>query len=159
MRQALLLLALSFTVTGCNEEPENPYVLREVIDVQGTCFEDHVRQPDSYAGQIVRWESKETGKMHTYGSIINAGDFFQRTLDKVTNPTVYHTSFMISFENIDIDTSQPKWLLHGVSVRRDSPEQPNAGYDSTCDLEVVKRGMEIRPPDWLHNAPNSPRPQ
>jgi hypothetical protein len=49
-----------------------------------------------------------------------------------------------------------RWLVHGLSVRTgDSPEQ----YDSTCDLEVVKRGLEIRPPDWLRDAPSSPHPQ
>jgi hypothetical protein len=43
---------------------------------------------------------------------------------------------------IEIDTSQPRWVLHGVSDRADDTD----GYDSTCQLEVVKRGMEIRDP-------------
>jgi hypothetical protein len=140
--QALLVVALSITITGCEEEPKNPFVLREVIDVQGTCFEDHVRQFGDYAGQIVRWESKETGKVHTYGFLMNTGDFYQRTLDEVTHPAAYHLPFMISFASIEIDTNQPKWVLHGVSTRGEETK----GYNSTCDLQVVKRGMEIRPP-------------
>jgi hypothetical protein len=49
---SLLLVALSFAITGCDEtKAENHYVLKEVIDVQGTCSEDHIGQPDNYDGQ------------------------------------------------------------------------------------------------------------
>jgi hypothetical protein len=37
-------------------------VLKEVIDIQGTCSEDHVGQRDDYAGEIVRWQAVDTGK-------------------------------------------------------------------------------------------------
>jgi hypothetical protein len=65
-------------------------------------------------------------------------------LDEVNHPYVYHTPREISFFEIGVDTDQPRWPLHGVSVRGESPEDSVQGCNSTCDLGVVKRGMEIR---------------
>ena len=150
--RTLLLVALSVAITACDEKkPERQYVLKEVIDVQGTCSEDHVGQRDNYAGQIVRWQAVDTGKTSTYGFVFKTGDFSQHILDEVTHPTVYHTPEQISFLEIGIDTDQPKWVLHGVSDREEDPSEPIRGYDSTCDLEVVKRGMEIRIPSMGDN--------
>jgi hypothetical protein len=156
MRHLFLLVALSVAITACDEEkPENRYMLKEVIDVQGMCSEDHVGQRDNYAGQIVRWQAVDTGKVSTYGFLSRTGDLAQRVLDEVAHPHVYHTPEMISFLEIDIDTNQPKWVLHGVSDRGgdDTSDEGNhsldsltSGYNATCDLEVVKRGMEIRMP-------------
>jgi hypothetical protein len=143
-----LLVALSIAITACDEEkPKNHYVLKEVVDVQGTCSEDHVGQRDEYAGQIVRWQTVETGEVLTYGFVVKKGDFVQQTFDEVTHPTAYHTPENLQFSEIDIDTDQPKWVLHGVSNRGEEGE-PIKGYDSTCDLDVVKRGMEL--PDVGH---------
>lgn len=52
---------------------------------------------------------------------------------------------MIEFPELDIDTDQPKWVIHGVSDRGKNAQ----GYDSTCNVDVVKRGMEVpsAPPD------------
>jgi hypothetical protein len=158
MRHAFLFVALSVAISGCEkEEPRDHYVLKEVIDVQGTCWEDHVGRRDSYAGQIVRWQAVEAEKISTYGFLFKEEDLTQHIIDEVTHPTVYHTPWRLSFLEIDIDTSQPKWELHGVSDRGDdSPEAETKGYDSTCDLEVVKRGTEIRTPGVPQNAPNLP---
>jgi hypothetical protein len=151
----LLLALLPFAITSCGEEKvNNPDVLKEVIDVQGMCAEDHVGQQDNYAGQIVRWQSVKTGEVLTYGFIAK-GDLAQHVLDEVTAPTVYHTPFMISFMKIDIDTTQPKWVLHGVS-NRGEPEGPIRGYDTTCNLEVVNRGMDIRILGAPQNTPLTP---
>ena len=58
MRRVFTLVALSVAVTACDEKKsDSQYVLKEVIDVRGTCSEDHVRQSDNYAGQIVRWQA------------------------------------------------------------------------------------------------------
>jgi hypothetical protein len=146
-----MLVALSVVVTACDEKkPENRYVLKEVIDVQGMCSEDHVGRRDDYAGEIVRWQAVDTGKMLTYGFVFKKGDSAQHIVDEVTHPTVYHTPDIISLEEIDVDTAEPKWVLHGVSDRSTEKESSDSsaikGYDSTCNLEVVKRGMEIRMP-------------
>lgn len=149
-----MLVALSVVVTACDEKkPESQSALKEVIDVQGTCSEDHVKLRDNYAGQIVRWQAVDTGKVSTYGFLFKEGDLAQHILDEVIHPTVYHTPESLSFLEIDVDTDQPKWVLHGVSDRgSEDSDSPTSGYDSTCDVEVVKRGMEIRMPGVPHKG-------
>jgi hypothetical protein len=141
----VLALPSMLSLAACDEEkPEN--VLKEAIDVEGTCSEDHVKQRDDYSGQIVRWQSVKTGKILTYGFLFKKGSVTDHILDEVNHPTVYHTPRQLSFLEIDIDTDQPKWTLHGVSDRGETPEDAIQGYNSTCELEVVKRGTEIRLP-------------
>jgi hypothetical protein len=147
----VVALPAMFSLAACDEEkPKN--VLKEAIDVQGSCSEDHVGQRDDYAGQIVRWQMADTGKSFRYGFLFKKGNLNDQILDEVTHPYVYHTPLQISFLEINIDTDEPKWTLHGVSDRAESPEDSVQGYNSTCDLEVVKRGMEIRLPMNLVGA-------
>jgi hypothetical protein len=142
-----LLVVLLVAIAACDDEQKpKPYVLKEVIDVQGTCSEDHVGEHDSYAGQIVRWQTVATGEVLAYGFVTKKGDMAEHIMDEVSHPTVYHTPQQIKFSDIDIDTTQPTWVLHGISDRG-PPEEETKGYNSTCDLEVIKRGMEIRPPE------------
>jgi hypothetical protein len=42
-----LFASLPFALMACNEKPQGHYTLLEVIDVKGTCYEDHVRRPDN----------------------------------------------------------------------------------------------------------------
>jgi hypothetical protein len=131
---------LSIVLTGCDDsKPKPTSVLKEVIDVQGTCFENHVGQKARYTGQIVRWQAIDTGKISTYG-FVSLPFTADRVIDEATHPTVYHMPFMVSLLELDIDTSQPKWTVRDVSDRGENSQ----GYDSTCELDVVKRGMEIR---------------
>jgi hypothetical protein len=141
------LFALSVIITSCSEdEPKNDSVPKEVIDVRGTCWEDHVGQRDSYAGQIVRPQAADTGKVLAVGFLFREGDFFKQTLEEVQHPTAYHTPHSLEFLSIEIDTDQPKWILHGVSQRSEGDDGQTVGYDSTCELDVVGRGTEIRLP-------------
>jgi hypothetical protein len=117
---------------------KDEYKLKEVIDLQGECWEDHVGQHDKYAGQIVRYQSVETGKISTYGFLFRPWSA-EQAIYETTHPTVYHTAAIMEFPEIDIDTDQPKWVIHGVSDRGENAQ----GYDSTCNVEVVKRGMEL----------------
>lgn len=136
------LLIIAVTLAGCGDgEPKSKNKLLEVIDLQGTCAEDHVGQGDHYAGQIVRWQSTENGAISTYG-FLSKPLSPEAIIDEAKHPTVYHTPYSISFEQIDVDTSQPKWALYGVSERGE--EASAYGYNSTCNVEVVKRGMQIR---------------
>jgi hypothetical protein len=72
MKQLLKCLGVvsSIAMMGCDEDkPKYHHVLNEVIDVQGMCCENHVGRRDNYAGQIVRWQTVETGKVSTYGFV------------------------------------------------------------------------------------------
>jgi hypothetical protein len=148
LRALAVLIAVAPTLASCgSEDSESKYKLLEVIDLQGTCAEDHVGQRDHYAGQIVRWQSKETGAIFTYG-FLSKPLSPEALIDEAKNSTVYHTPYSLSFEQIDVDTSQSKWVLHGVSDRGEGASAN--GYNSTCEVEVVKRGMEIRDLPGLH---------
>src|ERR1700676_4977286 len=69
----VLSLPAMFSLAACDEEnPKN--VLKEAIDVQGSCSEDHVGQRDDYAGQIVRWQMADTGKSFRYGFLFKKGN-------------------------------------------------------------------------------------
>jgi hypothetical protein len=132
MKQLLKCLGVvsSIAMMGCDEDkPKYHHVLNEVIDVQGTCWENHVGQRDNYAGQIVRWHTVETGKVSTYG-FVSTPFSAERTIVEGTHPTVYHAPSMVSFTEIGIDTNQPKWVLDGVSDRGENSQ----GYDSTWGL-------------------------
>jgi len=115
------------------------YKLKEFIDLQGECWENHVGQHAKYAGQIVRYQSVETGKISTYGFLFRPWSA-EQAIYETTHPTVYHTAAIMEFPEIGIGTDQPKWVIHGVSDRGENVQ----GYDSTCNVDVVKRGMELR---------------
>jgi hypothetical protein len=135
--------ALAAALISCShEKPQLHYTLLEVIDVKGTCYEDHVHRADDYTGQIVRWQIDETKKILTYGSVTNVNAFRRdRMRDEVIHPSVYRTPSYIQFTDIRIDTNQPEWTLHGVSEGKDGGFAQ--GYDSTCEIAVVKRGREL----------------
>ena len=139
-----LALFAALSLGSCNSKPERHYTYTslEVIDVKGTCYEDHVQKPDGYAGQIVRWRNDQTKQVSTYGHVTNTGDLVNRVSDEADHPTVYHTPFMVVFSGIRVDTNKPKWILHGISV---PDRDENQGYDSTCELAVIKRGTELDP--------------
>jgi hypothetical protein len=137
MKTLVTFMALMAMLNSSIAWAEN-YVLREVIELQGTCWENHAGQRDSYAGQVVRWQRVGDGTDYTYG-VVYTEFSVQRTLNEVTHRTEYHMPSMVSFTQIDIDTSQPKWVLHGISAGGENSQ----GYDTTCEVDVVKRGMEL----------------
>ena len=136
----LSLLLLASVVMGCNKKPaEQTGRLVEDIDVRGICYEDHVRRPDNYAGQLSRWQDFKTATVSTFGRILNEHLLSaDRMQEHLKHPTAYQTPDEIEFSDSQTDTSQPKWILHGVSINSEG-EDEETGYDSTCELTVVKR--------------------
>jgi hypothetical protein len=153
--ERFLFIASITALTACDDnKPKNHYSLREVIDVQGTCAEDHVGRQDRYAGEIVRWQTVETGAIDVYGSVTITADWTQRAFDRVRRPNVYQTPFMVSFWSIDVDTDQPRWVLHGISNHGDDHSE---SYETTCQLEVVKRGSTLGQPPGTGDVAKKPR--
>ena len=144
MHAPLILAAIALTACS-NEETKSPWVLKEAIRIKGTCSEDHVSRPDSYAGQVVRWQIAGTGEVSTYGSV-SIMRMQQHTMAEVMQPNAYHPPFMISFQQIEVDTSQPRWVLHGLSERG---EDGSKGYYSTCNVEVVERSNKLDDADFM----------
>lgn len=118
----------------------------EIVDVRGICYEDHARRPDSYAGQIIRWQVDETKDVSTFGFVTKRSP----DLVPLNQPQdAYHAPPVVDFRDIQIDTKLPKWTLHGVSSSEEDEDEGmdthshGFGYDSTCELEVVKRAPGI----------------
>lgn len=139
-------LALALMACGDKTKPQHHSTLLEVIDVNGPVVKITRGCQTDMPEEIVRWRDDETMEIATYGSVTNTGDLIQRTLDKAKHPTAYQTLFVIDFLDIQIDTNQAKWTLHGVSdsIRGEGPDI-ESGYDSTCKLVVTKRGKELTP--------------
>ncbi len=129
-------------LVACDDNrPKEHHTLLEVINVKGACYEDHVRQPADYAGQIVRWQTDETKIISTYGFVSQSWTAAQ-AMDEAVHPSVYHTPIIVQLMEIDIDTNAPQWTIHGVSDRGENEH----GYNSTCELDVTKRGKELNDP-------------
>jgi hypothetical protein len=74
VRHTLMLLAFSVTIASCDEKkPENNYVLKEVIDVQGNCWEDHVGQHDSSLVKLFGGRQRTLERFPRTGSYLKKG--------------------------------------------------------------------------------------
>lgn len=136
MTKVLLMVIAAALLSGCDDsKPPSKYILKEVIDVGGLCWENHVGKKDRYIGQVVRWQDVDTKEISIYG-FLSRPFVVERVLEEVKNQTVYHLPFMISFKTIDADTSEAHWIIHGVSDYGENTQ----GYDSTCEVDVTKRG-------------------
>jgi hypothetical protein len=139
----LLAGALSVVLSACDENSAKKlsYTQLEVIQVKGACHEDHTQQTDVYEGEITRSRNDETREVLTSGSVTSTRDISERVLEEVDHPTKYQPPFIVEFMDTQVDTNQPKLILHGVSVSdRGDDEQ---GYDTTCELTVVKRDKKL----------------
>jgi hypothetical protein len=142
---ALLLMA------ACDEKKEakDDSKLLEVIELHGTCKEDHATVAGDYDATVMRYETQEEGqapRILTYGFAQSTRDFVKDTMEELKNggqnAGKYYPPFSIDLFNITLDTSQSHWVLHGMS----SADEGQTAYAATCDLTVVKRGMEIPKP-------------
>jgi hypothetical protein len=124
-------------------QPKEPhFTMVEIIEVKGSCFEDHVRRSDSYSGQIIRWQVDETREVSTFGHVTRASS---DSVPLIQAQHPYYAPPVVDFRDIEIDTGLPKWTLHGVSSSEQDEDEGmdnhehGFGYDSTCELEVVGR--------------------
>lgn len=123
-------------VSGCDEQkPKKQHTLLEIIRVQASCFEDHVRLADTYAGQIVRWKSITSGEVTIYGYVNNTKDPVQRALALLEKPNSYQTPSVVEFQIVEADTNQASWSQPGIS----NFGEGKLRYASTCQIEVMGR--------------------
>lgn len=133
--QAVLLVALTGAIAGCQQADKQPTPeLLGWLEVQGTCREDHVTQSDRYVGELVGWRNKTTGKAMRYGSVTDANE--QTEIARLKDPTKYHPPFMINFEDVpEKEFGSASLILHGVASNDDNAP----GYRATCSLTVDRR--------------------
>ena len=138
LRHALPFAAL--LVIGCEQkEPESVYDLKEVIGVQGICFEDTAHKAYRYAGNIIRLRNKQNGTTSGYGSVTRVGSAEPSAVGEADSTASYDPPHLISFYEIKPDDRQDRLVLRGFSYRgREAPI-----YAATCKLNVVKRTSEL----------------
>jgi hypothetical protein len=141
--RAAILLALVLAILGCREErAKDKYEFIELLRVEGTCYENHVRQPATYVGELVHWRNITKQRDRRYGHVKRSGSVVADTLQEIRNPTKYFPPFIIEFSDLTArDITGDALNLSGVS----SHDDQGKGYESTCNLRVVTRSNELPP--------------
>ena len=140
-RQALVMLLAAVALSGCSEErSKDKYELIELLRVEGTCFEDYIRLPAAYAGELVLWRNITRQQDMRYGHVLHRGDVVADTVREAENPAKYLPPFAIEFRDLTgKDIVGDALHLPGVSSHVDQSKS----YESTCDLKVVARSNEV----------------
>lgn len=136
---AVSLALLSGCLMGCEQKPKVHYTLIEVVEVAGTCKEDHANQSGKYAGFIETNRNDTTGKIERFGYVsLPLSD----QIHIADNPGTYTPPDSITFFGNMGDLSGADLTLHGISSKLDDKgeDEFGAGYASTCDLTVTRRG-------------------
>jgi hypothetical protein len=134
---AALLAALLLIPTAGPAEDRPPasgerFTLVEHVQVVGSCFEDHVGEPATYAGFIDQWRDGKKNQDLLHGSVAN----FDRP--NAAAPTKYHPPAAIQFGEVGADQlAGSRLVLKGLT----SGDRPRA---ATCTLEVRKRERPAR---------------
>jgi hypothetical protein len=140
---------LAVVVLGaCGQDPpKDEYRFIEYVEIEGSCFEDHVRQPGKYTGSIVHWRNVTKNTEMRYGSVHRWAEEVAETSEQIENPHKYFLPFSIQFDDVaPQDLRNPTFTAKGVAKHitgRDGDAAPQ--YEATCLLAVVKRSATLPP--------------
>jgi len=96
-RIAALTVIAAFAVSGCNEQrPKDKYELVEFLRVEGTCFENHVRDQAKYIGELVHWRDLAAREDMRYGFVRRPIDVSEMARE-FKNPNKYFPPDGIQF--------------------------------------------------------------
>lgn len=135
--------SIILAAVGCAEKtPKDEYRFIECVRVEGTCFENHVRQSAPYSGDFVHWQNVTKNQHARYGSVHHSvGDLGQLIAQQIREPHKYYPPYTVSFDDIpEEDFSKPEVTLRGPSehlAKGDAEE--GAQYEATCTLTVTER--------------------
>jgi hypothetical protein len=106
------------------------FTLLEHVQVVGSCFEDHVGEPASYAGFIDKWRDGTKNQDLLHGSVAN--------FDRPDAAAKYHPPAAIQFGEVGADRLEgTRLVLKGLT----NGDRPRA---ATCTLDVRKRERSAR---------------
>jgi hypothetical protein len=131
---ALLAALLLIPAAGRADDRPPPsgerFTLVEHVQVVGSCFEDHVGEPASYAGFIDQWRDGKKNQDLLHGSVAN--------FDRPNAAAKYHPPAAIQFGEVGADQlAGSRLVLKGLT----SGDRPRA---ATCTLDVRKRERPAR---------------
>lgn len=132
----LVLVFFLFALSGCfKKEPKDKHEFIERVEVEGVCYEDHVKEKGSYSGNFVHWYNNTKGTHSRYGSIFLKDRMSAEMMqENIMNPHKYFLPNIISFDSIPQSVfSQAKMDIKGLS------DSGGKKYEATCELAVTKR--------------------
>src|SRR6266508_1681456 len=87
---------------ACNNPKKDEYKIIDKIEVEGTCFEDHVKQQANYKGSIVHWHNITKNIHSWYGSVHNWESMkSEKLFESINDPYKYNPPFTIEFHNLN----------------------------------------------------------
>ncbi len=106
------------------------FTLLEHVQVVGSCFEDHVGEPASYAGFVDKWRDGKKNRDLLHGSVAN--------FDRPDAAAKYHPPAAIQFGEVGADRlGGTRLVLKGLT----NGDRPRA---ATCTLDVRNRERSAR---------------
>jgi len=130
-----VIAALATSACGSEQSPKDTYKLVEFLQVEGICFENHVREPAKYRGELVHWHNVTKRNDSRYGFVrrpINVSEM----VEEIKNPNKYFAPDSVQFWGLTAqDIAGDVLKLPGLSSHNDQSKR----YQATCTLTVLKR--------------------
>jgi hypothetical protein len=110
------LLIVASSACNQNEKP-NGHRFIEYLAVEGECFEDHVKQPARFTGELVHWYNETTNTHSRYGAVHNwASMEIDKMLEEIKDPYKYRPPFTVTFGSLTPEQfSSDKIKANGIS--------------------------------------------
>ena len=136
-------LAIPF-IAGCEQKKRSDDVYRfvEYVRLEGECFEDHVKRPARYVGEIVHWHNTTKNTHSRYGSVHHWDSTKPEALTaRIQDPYSYKPPFTVSFDDLRAEEIAGTTLrLKGISKHLGNEENSSGpSYWTTCDVRVLER--------------------
>lgn len=154
-------LITALVLTACTEDkPEDEYEFIEYLKVEGTCYENHVKESGSYTGSLYHWHNITKDKHSRHGFVLDNASFDPETsFERVKNPYKYSVPFIVRFQGISQDKySQSAMTLEGISKHTSTVESKDGRqYETTCMLSVTERLDNLPSAQTHENNENEPQ--
>ena len=130
-------MVATVAISACSEQhPKDKYEFIEFLRVEGVCFENHVREPAKYTGELVHWRNVTERRDLRYGHVNRLASVLADTMREIKNPHKYFPPFSVQFNDLTAqDITGDALKLSGLSGH----SEQSKGYQSTCTLKVLKR--------------------
>ncbi|MDO9530830.1 MAG: hypothetical protein Q7O12_01695 [Deltaproteobacteria bacterium] len=141
---AIILILIS---NGCdNRRSKDEYKFIEYIEVEGNCYEDHVKQSANYKGDIVHWYNITKNIHSIYGSVstfdvISGNEMIKNIIERNNDPYKYYPPDIIELSDLSKeDIGNDVLNIKGIS-RHSGKDMNSVGprYKATCNLKVTCR--------------------
>lgn len=139
---AALLTVVALMVSSCGDREErskDKYEFIEFVGIEGTCVENHVREPARYTGSLVHWRKVTQQEDRRYGSVHRRTET-EEMVKQIEKPHKYYPPFTVEFSDLSArDIAGDVLTLAGVSTHIGPKGAQAKRYEATCTLKVLRR--------------------